>query len=479
MASANDESAEALLYKTTDSDADRLLAVTNLARSMDEGSSARVALLISATEDRDKQIRNLAKSTVARHWANRVSHSPLDNLRDERAVDALIAIIGDPDARVRIIAIEALRRLNSSRSVGVLIRALDDTDEWVQKAAEAALVQLGPEAVVPLVKRYHDDPTTSEAHTPELLSRIGSSATVPLGIMLLSEGRVHPEDAASILVRLADADGLHPEVFERVRSDCDSLLAATEDDDRRVRFCAARAIGAVDRVESLEILTVALHSGDDTVRRSAAEAILNSPTVHRANSTADQLTVDRLERALNDEDDHVQMAATIALASVGKTEDYRVYEVVIRLLGGQPESMQRFAARVLIRAVPSLANGLTPRALEILKWALWDLLPEVRAAAALLLGRARHAEVAGRLLELANMDSDPFVQRQAGLALFWLGPVDRKCKRCGASLNSYNYDDLCYHCQEKSGVKSSPSSQEQRPGYIIESREAYRRRRGT
>jgi predicted NACHT family NTPase len=75
----------------------------------------------------------------------------LGRLGDRRAVEPLIARLGDKDSFVRRAAAEALGVLGDRRAVEPLIARLGDEDVWVRRAAEEALRRLGDgRAVEPL-----------------------------------------------------------------------------------------------------------------------------------------------------------------------------------------------------------------------------------------------------------------------------------------------------------------------------------------
>jgi len=66
----------------------------------------------------------------------------LGEIGDPRAVEPLIAALGDPDGDVREAAAEALGTIGDPRAVGPLTAALKDPSGGVRQEAEKALARL-------------------------------------------------------------------------------------------------------------------------------------------------------------------------------------------------------------------------------------------------------------------------------------------------------------------------------------------------
>jgi hypothetical protein len=83
----------------------------------------------------------------------------------------------DPDARVRIKAVESLGNVGADNpaTIPALIRALDDCDARVRGAAVLALLKIGPdaqEAIPALQKTLHDKDAKVRAYATKALERI-------------------------------------------------------------------------------------------------------------------------------------------------------------------------------------------------------------------------------------------------------------------------------------------------------------------
>src|SRR6185503_18292478 len=72
-------------------------------------------------------------------------------LRDARAVEPLVALLGSPETDVRAAAATALGRLNDTRAVQALLSATQDPQQDVRDAASEALNGMGMAAVMVVV----------------------------------------------------------------------------------------------------------------------------------------------------------------------------------------------------------------------------------------------------------------------------------------------------------------------------------------
>jgi HEAT repeat protein len=81
----------------------------------------------------------------SRFWAIRF----LASLHDDRVVDALVDVLGDPDETLRSQAARSLRLIADARAVPALSRAAFDGDGSVRIEAVRALGEIGDPAAVP------------------------------------------------------------------------------------------------------------------------------------------------------------------------------------------------------------------------------------------------------------------------------------------------------------------------------------------
>ena len=119
-----------------------------------------------------------AASSLVRFAAVRA----LERLGDERATDALLALLDDDHESVREAAVQALGQVGGERAVPVLVRMLDDRSRYVRGAAAAALGQVGGDAARDALERIgREDPARSVRVTARrLLKRPGGRTRTAL-----------------------------------------------------------------------------------------------------------------------------------------------------------------------------------------------------------------------------------------------------------------------------------------------------------
>ena len=241
--------------------------------------------------DDDAGVRTTSIASLVRH-------------ADGTAVPAIVDRATDPDATVRLAAIEAIDVLGAGdrAATGAIEGALRDADPAVRAGAASALVRFGgsSEAVAVLDELAADtDPNVRSVAlramrapaTPHLvaLTETGLSDAVP-GVRA---------DAARAVARL-DPQHAMP-----------SLVAALGDDHRVVRDAAAQALGRVGAPASdavVDALTsptrwegaaaaldhVPIDGRTDDVRRFAAEMVEGAVDSHRSAAAIDDGSNERL-----------------------------------------------------------------------------------------------------------------------------------------------------------------------------------------
>jgi len=167
--------------------------------------------------------------------ARRIAILELLSLRgDPAALPAILAAVSDPDEGVRVAAIRAAGPAGDQRAVAPLIAALTGKGAAESMAARRALLAIpGTEASQAIAKAI-------------------PAAAAPLKVLLLD--------------LLAARAG---------RGHLDTILAATQDEDAKVRKAAAEALGKVAALEDLPKLSKLLVATDDSgLRRTAEKALI-------------------------------------------------------------------------------------------------------------------------------------------------------------------------------------------------------------
>jgi HEAT repeat protein len=339
-----------------------------------------VEALIVALEDveGDTQIADAASDV------REAAAEALGDLADLRAVETLMAALDDPDEDVRLAVAEALGCLGDPGAVEPLIAALADADEGVRARACEALGLLGDaRAVQPLLAilaTAGDDEAGTVGAAVRALGELGDGRAVePILGVLRGRSRAPHAAAAHALGLLADPRA------------ADALAAATEDEDVWVRGEAARALGAIGRPQDVPVLV----------------------------------------RRLEDEEPIVAASAMFALGLMGRPEGVRHASAMARFLWESPQSEWAAVSLALV-AAPEARAALE----EVSRLAMGG---DIRRMAAACLVRPVSEVLAG------DRDADDCVygwQPWAALDLLaYVGPVDRKADMA-AVLRTLNTRDL-------------------------------------
>jgi bilin biosynthesis protein len=131
----------------------------------------------------------------------------------------------------------------------------------VREHAHETLVASGPEAIVPLSEALNSEDWRIREEAAKILGQIGDERAVVALIQLFKDEKTR--------VQLWATDSLISMGKRAVRP----LIAALEDEDRRVRMGAVVALGEIQDLEAKEYLRKLLDDNDAEVRAAATEAI--------------------------------------------------------------------------------------------------------------------------------------------------------------------------------------------------------------
>lgn len=269
--------------------------IARLARRQDVDGLARVLASRDVVKDRDGLMLDLAVPTRVQ------ALEVLAQIEDDRAAGVAADALGDPDPRVRLVAVQALERCDpDGRYDATLAEALVRWDadgqsvehaaavEWLRQRSSPAQVALlvdgllgaGPgRAIRPadqqaiaaiavghgaelraLCRRLVDDlAPDGDPRTERILVALGQPAVEPLVGALRGPGTLR---AIGVLTDLRPTRAVEPLV---------SLVG--DDDDPDVRAAAARALGAIRDPQASEALLRASLDSDSAVRDAAQVAL--------------------------------------------------------------------------------------------------------------------------------------------------------------------------------------------------------------
>lgn len=222
--------------------------------------------------------------------------------RGARQTDALVALLDDPDAKVREHAATALGETGSKRAVTALIEALQDGHPKVREHVATALGRIGDSrAVLPLAEIVTEDRDARvREHAATALGDIGDERALP---GLIEAVREDPEprvrEHAAIAIGMIGGGGAY-EVLNRVYDD---------DRDVRVRAHGAYGLGLLKDERAFDLLIEGLDSKDDEIRANCADAL---------GLLGDQRAVPHLKKLLRDSSPKVRAGARRALEKLGE-----------------------------------------------------------------------------------------------------------------------------------------------------------------
>ncbi|MCI0435719.1 MAG: HEAT repeat domain-containing protein [Gemmatimonadetes bacterium] len=264
------------------------------------GASTGAATLIDLLDDSEPLVRALATRSFRAGFADSAG------VRD--AVRArLIRALADPDAHVRIQAINALASWAEPATAPTLLGKLDDDDANVRIAAAQALGGFASGDVPLRIRAVVEDP----------------SAAVGLrSAALTSLARIDPRSAAVEAGRWAAADWLHRLLAVRAIGSVDWALAVpvlrrlAEDEDARVARAALAAVArSGDTTATTYTLYVQTLKSPDPEVRSAAIAGLG----RRINPADLAALLDAYDAAQRDTVPAAALASVDALAALARS----------------------------------------------------------------------------------------------------------------------------------------------------------------
>jgi len=374
------------------------------------GDPRAVEPLIPGLGDREENVRKAAAKALGQLGEGALAETVLAALKgnpqtvvdlgDPRAVEPLIAAIGDENERVRQGAARALGQLGDPHALEPLTAALDDESKWVRQAAvislgrigdrravemlfvvlgrsgthrvlgdrdedvrEAAAIALGQigdrRAVEPLIAVFRDP----LEETWGVGVGVGVSVRMAAAVALAQIGdRRFVEALIATLVKMGK------DSYERLaaayysgqlsnRGVVELLIAALGNKKGMARSFVAKTLGQIGDRRSVQPLIAALGDGDSFVREAAARALgqLGEGALAEAVLAAlkceaqavvelgDPRAVNPLITALGDRDEDVRWAATTALVQIGPS----TVQALTAALGDENEWVRQAAAKAL------------------------------------------------------------------------------------------------------------------------------------
>jgi hypothetical protein len=295
----------------------------------------------------------------------------------------------DKSTSKRVLAVEALSKIDDKRTVGPLIEALKDKDPDVVWRAAAALGDKGDNrAIKPLIATLKYKDFAVQHFVEAALVKIGSPAVKPLIAALKNANSdVLRVKAITVLGKIGDKGAVGP-----------LILALKDTEVDTVRVAAAIALGKIGDNRALKPLILALKDPYSVLQDEAVAALVK----------IGEPAVEPLIAALEDTDtDAVRVAAAIALGKIG---DNRAVEPLILALKDRYSVLQDEAVAALVKIGEPAVGPLITR--------LKNKSVTIRVASATVLGIIGDKRAVHSLVEALT---DWEVRHSAAMALDSLG----------------------------------------------------------
>jgi len=278
------------------------------------------------------------------------------DLRDVRDLEVLAEALGDPDPKVREMAIRALDKIRDDSAVDLLIPALTDSSAGVRRRAARALGKIeDPRTIQALGTALNDEDPEVRQMVIRALGDIEDAGAVDWLIPLLTDPDVEiRREAARALGEIEDPGAVQalgtalndedPEVRQRViealgdiedAGAVDWLIPLLTDPDVEIRREAARALGEIGDPGAVQALTGVLDDPDPEVRQSVIRALGRS---------YDESAVDWLIPALTDSNVEIRRRVAWALGQIGGS---RAVEALNAASNDADSRVRRTASRAL------------------------------------------------------------------------------------------------------------------------------------
>jgi HEAT repeat protein len=205
----------------------------------DPEAAVRLETLDALADLEDKALAGEITNLLADPSAE-VREEAIDTLAElgaEGEATAIAGLLGDPESQVREEAANALGELKNSAAAPALIAALQDTSEDVRGEAIASLGEIGARDAVPLLRALFDkDPGIHRLRLIRALQQLGDSQPLQMEIERLSQAALNASADTARSEAVRNLAQLAPGQAEEV------LRKALEDPSSRVRREAERAM---------------------------------------------------------------------------------------------------------------------------------------------------------------------------------------------------------------------------------------------
>jgi HEAT repeat protein len=266
-----------------------------------------------------KAIPQLIKALSDEEWVCFSALEALTYFKDDSAIDAIMALLNNPDETIRCAAIEALGKIGSSKAVQHLTEHISRAEGFEKIAAIKSLVMIGCVPSLPGISEVLIDMLKEDEWDDKLTAIKGL-------VDLKAENAIyHMVDmAGSFDLSEPDSDDKLQSIKDAVHSfGCnDSLIALLNDDSVKYRgkVVVIEIVGDLRCKKSVPALIKLLKSDFRDVRRTSIKSL---------GQIESNEAKECLMEAISDDDSHVRKTAVAALGKIG---EMTVFEPLMKML---------------------------------------------------------------------------------------------------------------------------------------------------
>ncbi len=195
---------------------------------------------------------------------SRIRDSAIKKIGDRIHLDVLISLLNDTDSRIRLSALQLIKRLKDKRAFKFIVPLLLDRDEDIRNLAKEAVIEIKPKEISPLLFILKSDSASTEAKADvidiigELKSRQGIKEITGF---LDSDNLTLRRSAITSLSKIGSREAVN------------GLIKALNDEDGHVRGMAAVSLGRLKEERASDEIFNLLRDKFKDVREFAASAL--------------------------------------------------------------------------------------------------------------------------------------------------------------------------------------------------------------
>jgi HEAT repeat protein len=195
---------------------------------------------------------------------SRIRDDAIKKIGGKIHLDLLISLLNDTDSRIRLSALQLIKRLKDKRAFKFIVPLLLDRDEDIRNLAKEAVIEIKPKEISPLTFILKSDSASPEvkAEVIDIIGELKSRQGIKeISEFLDSDNLTLRRSAITSLSKIGSRDAV------------DGLIKALNDEDGHVRGMAALSLGRLKEARASDEIFNLLRDKFKDVREFAASAL--------------------------------------------------------------------------------------------------------------------------------------------------------------------------------------------------------------